>query len=377
MALSLLLVTGAGLLTRSLLNLHRLDPGFRTQSLVLFTIDASRNGYSQSRIRQLYATVRERIAAVPGVSSAALGDIIPLNGDHNQSNIGVTGVEAKQDEVMSAYGEYVSGFFATMGMSLQRGRDFDARDLADSPRIAIVNETFVRQFFPGDGAVGRKFAWGGGTPNIEIVGVVKDAKYDDLHNQGVRQVYFPFQQAESLADMTVHVRTEAAPAQVMPPLRAEMAQVDPNLALRDLTTMEDQLNRSLFGERILAFLCAAFGALATILACVGLYGVTAFSVARRSREIGIRMALGANRQRILSMVLKEVGWMSLLGVALGLPAAAAVALLIQTQLYGLAATDPLTLVSSAILLLAVSFAAGYLPARRAAGVEPNEVLRYE
>ncbi len=206
---------------------------------------------------------------------------------------------------------------------------------------------------------------------------MKDAKYDDLHNEGVRQVYFPFQQSGALADMTVHVRTEAAPAQVMPALRAEMAQIDPNLALRDLTTMDDQLNRSLFGERILAFLSAAFGALATILACVGLYGVTAFSVARRSREIGIRMALGANRRRILSMVLQEVGWMSLIGVGLGLPAAAAVALLIQSQLYGLAAIDPLTLAGSALLLLIVSFAAGYLPARRASSVEPNQVLRYE
>ncbi len=171
MALSLLLVTGAGLLTRSLLNLHRLDPGFRTQSLVLFTIDASRNGYSQSRIRQLYATVRERIAAVPGVSSAALGDMIPLNGDHNQSDIGVTGAQAKQGQVLSAYGEYVSpGFFATMGMPLAGGRDFDEHDGADTPRVAIVNEAFVRQFFPGDPALGRKFAWGGGTPNVEIIG---------------------------------------------------------------------------------------------------------------------------------------------------------------------------------------------------------------
>ena len=378
MALSLLLITGAGLFVRSLVNLRQMDPGFRTQGLVLFTIDASRNGYSQSRIRQLYATVRERIAAVPGVSAAALGDMIPLNGDHNQSNIGVTGTQAKQGEVASAYGEYVSpGFFATMGMALAGGRDFDGRDGADTPRVAIVNETFVRQFFPGDRGLGRKFAWGGGTPNIEIVGVVKDAKYDDLHNEGVRQVYFPFQQSGSLADMTVHVRTEAAPSLVMPALRAEMAQIDPNLALRDLTTMQDQLSRSLFGERILASLSAAFGAMATILACVGLYGVTAFSVARRSREIGIRMALGANRRRILNMVLKEVGWMCLIGVGLGLPAAGAIALLIQSQLYGLTATDPLTLAGSAALLVLVSFAAAYLPARRAASVEPNEVLRYE
>ena len=257
-----------------------------------------------------------------------------------------------------------------MGMSLAGGRDFDGRDGADTPRVAIVNETFVRQFFPGDRGLARKFAWGGGTPNIEIVGVVKDAKYDDLHNEGVRQVYFPLQQSASLADMTVHVRTAAA-SLVMPALRAEMAKIDPNLALRDLTTMQDQLSRSLFGERMLASLSAAFGAMATILACVGLYGVTAFSVARRSREIGIRMALGANRQRILNMVLKEVGWMCLIGVGLGLPAAGAIALLIQSQLYGLAATDPLTLAGSAALLVLVSFAAAYLPARRAASVSPT------
>ena len=178
------------------------------------------------------------------MSCAANGDIIRLNGDQNQSNIGVAGAQAKQDGIASAYGEYVSpGFFATMGMSLVGGHDFDGRDGADSLRVAIVNETFVRQFFPGDRGLGRKFAWGGRTPNIEIVGVVKDARYDDLHNAGIRQVYFPFQQSGSLADMTVHVRTEAAPALVMPALRAEMAQIDPNLALRDLTTMQDQLNR--------------------------------------------------------------------------------------------------------------------------------------
>jgi len=377
-ALSLLLLSGSGLFTHSLSNLQRLDPGFRTDHLVLFAMDASRNGYNQPQIRQLYDTIQQRVTALPGVVSAALGSIVPLSGNVSISDVRVDGYQLSPDEDTSTRRELVSpGFFTTMRMPLLAGRDFRAEDRTGVAKVAVVNETFVRSFFGDGSALGKKFAWSDGTPDIEIIGVVKDAKYDDLHNEKVRQVYFPYQQSDRLSEMTVHIHTAVPPEGMMPALRREMAQMDPNLALTNLTSMEDQVRNSLFAERLVAILCAAFSALATLLASVGLYGAMAFSVARRTHEIGIRMALGAERQRVLRMVLKEVVWMCVIGLCVGLPAAVGLARLVRFELYGVGPTDPLTLVGSVVLLLCVSLAAGFLPARRAATIDPMEALHYE
>ena len=269
-------------------------------------------------------------------------------------------------------------YFATIGMPLLLGRDFTAADRWGAHKVAIVNETFARHYFAGENPLGRRFGLHQqGPTDIEIIGVAKDAKYDSLRGNDQQFIYMPYLQDETPGYITADIRTVLAPEAVMPSLRKEVAKVDPNLALFDLETMDARVNQSLFAERVIATLCASFGALATLLASIGLYGVTAFSVARRTREIGIRMALGAGRGRVLRMVLNEVSWMCLAGVGLGIPLAIGLSRFLTSQLYGIAPTDSLTLIFSALTMMLVSLVAGIIPARRAATVDPTIALRYE
>jgi predicted permease len=378
-ALSLLLLVGAGLFSRSLINLRKLDPGFQTSNMVTFAVDASRNGYSPQRIHQVYQSIQDRLGSLPGVRAAALNQIMLLSGDNSMSGIHVEGYKSKPDEDMAPHFTTISpGYFSTVGIPLLLGRDFTAADRLGSPQVSIVNETFAKYFFGHDNPLGRKFGMHGeGALDIEIIGVAKDAKYDSLRTGNLRFAYLPVFQDPTPGYMTVEVRTAIAPEAIMPALRKEVAQVDSNLAIWDLKTMESQIDESLFAERMIATLCACFGALATLLASIGLYGVTAFSVARRTREIGIRMALGSGRGRVVGMVLKEVSWMCLIGVALGVPLAIALSRYIASQLYGVTPTDSLTLISAALTMMLVSLLAGLLPARRAATIDPNIALRYE
>jgi predicted permease len=378
-ALSLLLLVGAGLFTRSLMNLRKLDPGFQTSNLVTFAIDASRNGYNAERIRDTYQRLQERLQSVPGVKSAALNDIMLLSGDNDYSGIHVEGYQPKPDDNMQPNFSNISpGYFSTIGMPLLLGRDFTPADRWGSHKVAIVNETFARHFFLGENPLGRRFGLNREHGNdIEIVGVAKDAKYDSLRGENQQFVYTPYLQDETPGYITADVRTALAPEVLMGSLRREVAKVDPNLAIFDLETMEARINESLFAERMISMLCACFGALATMLASIGLYGVTAFSVARRTREIGIRMALGAGRGRVLGMVLREVAWMCVFGVGLGIPLAIGLSRYLVSQLYGIAPTDSLTLVLSATTMMLVSLVAGILPARRAATIDPTIALRYE
>jgi predicted permease len=378
-ALSLLLLVGAGLFARSLVNLRQLDPGFQASNLVTFSLDASRNGYTPQRIREIYQSVQDRLASVPGVRSAALNDILLLSGDNSTSTIHIDGYQSKQDEDMNPKFSSISpGYFSTLGTPLLAGRDFTPADRFGSPLVAVVNESFVKHYLPGENPLGRKFGYHQEGPgDVEIVGVAKDTKYDSLRNDHPRIVYIPYLQKPDLGFISVDVRTAVSPEVLMPALRREIARIDPNLAVWDLKTMETQINQSLFAERLIAILCASFGALATLLASVGLYGVTAFSVARRTREIGIRMALGAGRSRVLGMVLKEVAWMCLIGIGVGVPLAIGLSRYIASQLYGVAPTDSLTLIGAALTMMAVSLVAGLLPARRAATVDPTIALRYE
>jgi predicted permease len=378
-ALSLLLLVGAGLFTRSLMNLRKLDPGFQTSNMLTFSLDASRNGYTPARIHETYQTVLERLDTTPGVRSAALNDIAILSGDNNIESIHIDGYQAKQDEDMNPHFSRISpGYFSTLGTPLLLGRDFTLADRLGSPQVAVVNESFAKHYFNSENPLSRKFGYHHDGPgDVEIVGVVKDAKYDSLRNDHPRIVYVPYLQETAPGYVSMDIRTAASPEAIVPTVRREIAKVDSNLAISDLKTMEAQVNESLFAERLIATLCAAFGALATLLASVGLYGVTAFSVARRTREIGIRMALGAGRANVLGMILKEVAWMCFIGVALGVPLAIALSRYLVSQLYGVAPTDSLTLFVAALIMMCVSLAAGFLPARRAATVDPTIALRYE
>jgi predicted permease len=378
-ALSLLLLVGAGLFSRSLLNLRRLDPGFRTDSMVLFYLDASRNGYPKTRVHQLYEDIQHRMASIPGVASAALSAIVPLSGDQELEGIHIQGYQPKPEESMQPNVNRVSpGFFSSMGIPLLMGRDLNEKDKLGAQEVAVVSETFAKQYFGHESPLGRRFGYHDeGKFEVEIVGVAKDGKFNTLRDHDTNFVYVPYQQDPNLGSISVNIRTLAPPEILMPTIRKEMASIDSNVAIWDLRTMESQVNESLFAERMIAVLCACFGALATLLASIGLYGVMAFSVARRTREIGIRMALGAGRGNVLSMVLKEVSWMCIIGVGVGVPLSIGLSRYIASQLYGVAPTDSLTFILSALTMMVVSLAAGLLPARRAATIDPTIALRYE
>jgi predicted permease len=272
------------------------------------------------------------------------------------------------------------GYFETLGLAVRAGRDFDDRDQMEANKSVVVNETFARKYFPEGSPIGYHIGWGDG-PNVkldmEIVGVVQDAKYEDLRDEVPRQVFITYQQSEFASEMTAYVRASTASDSMFTAIREEVRKLDASMPIFDMNTMEDQLDRSLSLERLVALLSSAFGFLATLLAFLGLYGVTAFGVTRRSAEIGLRMALGARGSSVMRMVLKEVAILAGAGLAISLPLAWWLSQLVESQLYGVAPRDPWTLAFAAAGLLAVALAAGAIPALRASRVSPVSVLRYE
>jgi predicted permease len=291
----------------------------------------------------------------------------------------IEGKERKEGEDWSPQNSLVApGFFDTVGFTLLAGRDFAPSDGPTAPKVAVVNEAFARFFYGGENPVGRRFGWGRSpTFDIEIVGLVKDAKVNNLRDEVPRCVYVPLAQQDGVEGYSFYVRTALPEEAVIPAIRQALQRIDSRIPVYELETMEAQIGESLFAERMVAALSAAFGLLATLLAAVGLYGVMSYSVARRTREIGIRLALGAPRQRVLGMVLREVGVLGAWGLGLGLPLAVALARLVSAQLFGLRSYDPLTLASATALITCVTVLAGLLPARRAMRVDPMLALRYE
>jgi predicted permease len=269
-------------------------------------------------------------------------------------------------------------FFATMGQPLVRGRAFSVKDASGAPKVAIINETMARYFFGADSPLGHHIGWGRDkAADIEIVGVVKDSKSSTLRQEPQRFVYVPYMQEPELGQMTFYVRARAGAPAIAASVRQVAQRVDPNLPIFDMKPMTTVVDESLFIERMVAALSVAFGALATLLAAIGLYGLMSYSVARRTREIGIRLALGAERGAVLWLVLKEVALMVAVGVAAGLPLALAVSRVVQSQLFDLSAHDPMALAAAAAILALVALVAGYVPARRATRVDPMLALRYE
>ena len=378
-ALSVLLLAGAGLFARSLYNLRTLNPGFVTENLLQFSVDPALSGYSRERAQSLFTQMQDQLAMLPGTVSVSAAVVPAMTESMWSSTVNVQGYERKEGEDTNpAVNAVTPGHFATMGMPLVAGRDFRQTDLLGAPQVAVVNETMAKYFWGEETPVGRRFGWGRSEDYaIEVIGVVRDSKFGTLRDEIPRFVYTPYMQQEALDQMTFYVRTRADAGGVPAAARQVVQRLDPSLPIFDMKTMEAQVDESLFLERLVAALSMLFGGLATALAAVGLYGVMSYTVSRRTREIGIRMALGAARGSVLWMVLREVAIMATSGIVLGVPVAIGLSRFVQSQLYGLSPADPATLSLAAVVLTGVALLAGYVPARRATRVDPIRALRYE
>jgi putative ABC transport system permease protein len=382
-AFTMLLLAGAGLFVRSLWNLRNQDLGMRTNNLITFTVQPILNGYDLPRSIALFDQMRARLSAMPGVRSVGSGDVATLSGDDEGSNITTEGgtqallPEEQQDVDHVAVS---ANYFSTLGIPLLAGREFTESDGTTSPKVAVVSEAMAKRFFPGRDAVGMHFAFGGGdktVPDILIVGVVKDVKQEHISTPPYPYVYIPYAQRPKLTRMSFYVRTERDPLLAATALQDVVRQLDGNLPVFDLKTMQKVVDDDLFSARMVATLSAAFAGLAALLAALGIYGVLAYVVVQRTREIGIRMALGAAASHVRLLIVREVGLMVLVGVAVGLPAAYALARYSESLLFGVHASDPLVYASGLALIALIALAACFIPARRATRVDPLVALRYQ
>ena len=381
--LSLVLLTGAGLFVRSLAKLQQYDVGFERANMLLVSIDPRLGGYKPTELSSLYQQILDRVSMVPNVQSVSMATYSPLSGNQRSSSIVVPGLTLPSGDDPVVEDMLVGPKYAeTLGVPLLRGRDIEIRDTATGPRVAVVNETFVERYLKDQNPIGRTFTFDDETDQgaaLEIVGVIGDVKSQDTREPIVPAVYRPILQIQhqSAYRVNIQVRTTGDPTAVTAAVRQMINQVDDKLPIFEVTTMDEQISERLNQDRLIAQLVSFFGALALILACIGLYGVMAQAVARRTNEIGIRMALGAKGGNITWMVLRETLMMVVAGLVLGVPAALLSARLIASQLFGLSPTDPLTLAGAAMILTVVALLAGYIPARRASRVDPLTALRYE
>jgi len=380
-ALSLPLLIGAGLFLHSLRNLRGVHTGFTKENVFLATLNPSMNGYPQERIKSLYDDLLARVRILPGVRAASFTTSSVISGSWDQEGVTVEGYQPGPDENMSPNAAIVSpSHFATLGIPFVEGRDFTEQDTASRPKAVIINETMAHYFFGNSDPLGKKIGTSDDPkvpPDMEIIGVVKDAKYVRLSEAPRRHFYTAMAQEPRLFDMTLQVRTSGDPEKIGDLVRAQLHGLDANLPLYATTTLEIQIDDSLTQERLLTWLSSLFGLLATLLASLGLSGVVAFSVARRTREIGIRMALGAQPGDILRSVVSRMAVLVSLGIIVGLAAAYGLNRLLGSMLFEVGSADPLAFAGACVLLGAVAALAAYLPAQRATQVDPVVALRYE
>jgi predicted permease len=379
-ALSLLLLVVAGLFGGSLRNLKALTAEYQTDQVLLLSFDPGQKGYSRERIRNFYAQLLEQAQTLPGVKQASIMRNRLFSGEFRGFGIEVEGYQPKPGEEMLALVNMVEPkFFETMGLALLGGRDFTLQDNENGPRVAIINEAVARRYFggrPPSAPLGRKITLEV-YKNLEIVGVMRDAKYRDLREEVPLTVYLPIRQTSQASSQTLCVRSDGDPTALLPALRRVVQALDKDLPIFDVLTYTEQVNRSLNLERLVTMLSGFFGTSALLLAAIGLYGVLSYSVVRRTRELGIRMALGAQPDKVFQLVMVETLGLVLIGIVAGLGAALATTRFVSGFLYGLTPTDPVTLSLAVLVLVIVAALAGYLPARRAARVDPLVVLRHE
>jgi len=381
MALSMALLVSAGLFARSLLNVSRVDLGLKPDHLIVFGVSPWLNNYKPDQTRALFERIEDEIGALPGVTGVTASMVPVISGSNWGTDVRVEGFESGPDiDSNSRYNEVGADYFRTMGMTILSGRDFERSDALGRPKVAIVNETFAKKFNLGREAVGKRMRLSGSDTqelDIEIVGLAQNAKYAEVKQEIPPLFVIPYRQDDDLGFINFYVRTSVDPEALLGTIPTVVARLDPNLPVEELKTMEMQVRDNVFVDRMITTMSTAFAALATLLAAIGLYGVLAYTVAQRTREFGLRMALGADGPRLRRMVLTQVAWMALIGGVIGLGAAMGIGRLAQSLLYQMESTDPLVLAGAAVLLTAIALVSGFIPALRASRIDPMTALRYE
>jgi predicted permease len=379
-ALSALLVVGAGLFLRTLFALRSVDAGFRTDHLILFSINPPATRYDKGKDVQLHARLEEDLAAIPGVEAVTAASVAYIGNGMTNEVFLLPGESfdqnKKQAEALNTVG---NSFFATMGIPIVAGRAFDAQDTATSAKVAIINQSLARKRFPNVNPIGKEFKTGDGPEALvaRIVGICSDTRYINLRDEPPPQFFLLYRQQSEVGGLTYALRTRFEPAALAPALRAAVRKVDLDLPIVDIRTQQDQIDSTMQTERIFASLTTGFGLLALGLACVGIYGIMAYSVSNRRNEIGIRLALGAQPGQVQGMILRESTWLAGAGIVAGAGAALLLTRLVKSMLYGIQPYDLPTLAGGVSILMVVALAASWIPARRAAGVQPMEALRHE
>jgi predicted permease len=371
---------GAGLFLRTLRNLQGVDPGFNTENLLLFRVDPRLSGYRGEQLANLYQRVFERIETVPSVRAVTFSRHPLLSGSLGSRGFAIVGRPVDRNNRPSSYIHIVrANFFETMELPIQFGRGLSPQDDADAPRIAVINQAFARRFFPGEYPVGRRLSFGSDQADeAEIVGIAQDARYTSLRAEIPPTIFVSWlQELPRLGQMNFEVRTAGDPINLLAAIRQAVREVDSNLPLFDVKTQVEQASQSLAQERLFAALLSFFGILALLLAALGLYGVLAHSVAQRTQEIGIRMALGAETRHVLRLIISQGMRLICAGIAVGLVAAYWLTQLLASWVYQVSITDPLTFGAIALLLAGVALVACWIPARRATKVDPMAALRCE
>jgi len=379
--LSVLLLVGSGLFVRTMQNLRHVNTGFNTSHLVTFHIDPQLSGYTSERIPAVHQRVVEAMAALPGVQSVGATSDVELANNGHSDNVTVEGYNSPPEEDFPVEVPRINpGFFHAMQVPMVAGRTFAESDDSTHPVVGIVNESFVKHYFSSStAAVGKQVANGAGK-NLEymtIVGVVKDTKHRNLRDPASPTLYTPLRQEKMVNQLYLYLRTSTPPEQTFAMVRQAMKQIDPGLAVDKMRTMEDQIDETLSNERMIELLAISFGLLATLLAGVGLYGVLAYSTAQRTREIGIRIALGSSRFGVSRLVLDDVLRLAGIGVVVAIPCSMLLSRILQSQLFGVSTADPLTLLAVVLLIGLVALMAALVPARRASSVDPATALRSE
>ena len=381
-ATSLLLVAAAGLFVRTLANLNAVNVGFNRENVLLFNLDASKAGYKDATLKSFYSELHRRFSSIPGVRNATMTQMPLVAGWSSTTNVTIPGIpEADGNRPGTSITQIAPQFFDTMQIPILLGRPIDQRDREGAPMVAVVNEVFAKKYFPGVSPIGRHFHFGGKEgDDMEIVGVARNTRYNSLTNEIPPVTYLPYLQATKhspLQQMYFEIRTAADPMALANTVRKIVHEVGPQVPVAEITTQSRQIDETIVQERTFADLCTCFGLLALVMACVGLYGTMAYAVTRRTSEIGIRMALGAARWRILWMVLRQVLILGGVGLLIGSVAVWETTTFLKSFLFGLKPNDPLTLACAGALLVGCAILAGYAPAWRASRIDPMTALRHE